>query len=91
MTKRAIVPGEMKSFIRDWQMSPGVTANGFLFLSGLNGVPLQGGPISEQPSVQIETAFTQVGMVLANAGLSFDDTNMSVRRRKIRVSDGWIH
>ncbi len=49
-------------------MSPGVEVDGFVFLTGFNGMPLDG-DFSFDPSDQIDTAFQQVFQGLAEAGL----------------------
>lgn len=53
-------------------MSPAVECNGLVFLTGFNGMPLQG-ELSPYPSEQIREAFTQVEMVLREGGMSFYD------------------
>lgn len=72
MPKRAIVPPEMAGFVRDWRMSPGLEANGFVFFTGLTGVDVDGA-VSADAATQIEVAFSHVGLVLAEAGLAFSD------------------
>ncbi|RWC09766.1 MAG: RidA family protein [Mesorhizobium sp.] len=72
MTKRAIVPPKMRSLCEDWRMSPAVERNGLVFLTGFNGVPLEG-ELSYDPATQIRAAFAQVDMVLQEGGMSFDD------------------
>lgn len=69
---RAVIPDALRSFSDDWQMSPGIAANGFLFLTGMTGVAPDG-TLSADPEVQIRTAFAQVGLVLAEAGAGFCD------------------
>lgn len=53
-------------------MSPGLDANGFVFLTGFTGVDVDGS-LSSVAAEQIETAFRQVDLVLREAGLSFAD------------------
>lgn len=53
-------------------MSPAVECNGFVFLTGFNGMPLEG-ELSSDPATQIRAAFAQVEMVLQEGGISFDD------------------
>lgn len=60
----------MQQLYRDWRMAPALEVDGFLFLTGFNGAPLEGAP-SADPGEQIRTAFNQVEMVLAQAGLTF--------------------
>ena len=72
MAKRAITPLGMKSLYKDWRMSPGLECDGFVFLSGFNGMSLDG-ELSAIPSAQIQEAFSQVNMVLSEGGTSFED------------------
>ena len=62
----------MESLYRDWRMSPGLECGGFVFLTGFNGVRLDG-TLSTDPRQQIQDAFAQVQMVLDEGGLSFED------------------
>lgn len=70
MAKKAIVPKSMAGLYRDWKMAPGSEIDGFLFLTGFNGVGLDG-VISTDPATQINTAFDQVFSVLQEAALDF--------------------
>jgi enamine deaminase RidA (YjgF/YER057c/UK114 family) len=72
MKKRAIIPPGMESIYRDWRMSPGLECGGFLFLTGFNGIRLDG-TFSTDAREQIREAFTQVQMVLQEGGLTFED------------------
>lgn len=72
MAKQAIIPPGMKSLYEDWRMSPGLECDGFVFLSGFNGMSLAG-KLSAVPSVQIQEAFSQVNLVLSEGGMSFED------------------
>lgn len=67
---RAIVPEAMQPLYDDWRMSPGLACNGFVFLTGLNGV-WPDGRVSSDPARQIKDAFAQVELVLHEAGLNF--------------------
>lgn len=53
-------------------MSPGLECDGFVFLTGMSGMSPEGG-LSKIPAEQIQEAFSQVEMVLAEAGMRFDD------------------
>lgn len=53
-------------------MSPGLECNGFVFLTGFNGMAPDG-TLSQDPCAQIRQAFDQVEMVLREAGLTFRD------------------
>ncbi|GIT89514.1 Rid family hydrolase [Roseobacter sp. OBYS 0001] len=68
MQKTAIIPSEMQILNDDWHMSPAVEVDGFVFLTGFNGMPLNGN-LSEDPKEQIKTAFEQVFQVLSEAGM----------------------
>ncbi|GAB5468596.1 MAG: RidA family protein [Rhodospirillales bacterium] len=70
MTAKAIVPKEMQGYRDDWQMSPGVACQGFVFLTGMTGKGLDGS-LSADPETQIRQAFARVQSVLAEAGLDF--------------------
>lgn len=72
MSKRSIIPPEMQSLHDNWHMSPGLECDGFVFLTGFNGVAGDG-MVSSSPAEQIETAFAQVRSVLAEGGMCFDD------------------
>lgn len=72
MTKTAIIPAEMRALHENWRMSPGLDVDGLVFLTGFNGAPLDG-DLSNDPAVQIETAFDQVNMVLREGGMTFAD------------------
>lgn len=67
-----IVPGAMRTLYDDWRMSPALEAGGFLFLTGFSGAPPTGEP-SDDAEAQIREAFSQIGMVLDEAGLGFGD------------------
>ncbi|WP_208999946.1 RidA family protein [Stappia sediminis] len=71
MTKRAHVPKDLQSYYDDWRMSPGLEADGFLFLTGFTGAGTDG-TMPEDTEMQIRQAFAKVGLVLREAGLSFD-------------------
>ncbi|WP_252943668.1 Rid family hydrolase [Oceanicola sp. 502str15] len=56
----------MTTLYRDWKMAPGSEVDGFLFLTGFNGMGLDG-TVSKDAATQIETAFDQVFSVLEKA------------------------
>jgi len=72
MSKRAIIPAAMVSINDEWHMSPGLECDGFVFLTGFNGASLDG-HVSSDAREQIETAFSQVDLVLKEGGLTFND------------------
>ena len=70
MPAKAIIPSELQDYYRDWRMSPGLEAHGFLFFTGFTGARSDGS-LSSDPETQIRDAFAKVRMVLDNAGLDF--------------------
>ncbi len=72
MNKRSIIPAEMQSIYDDWHMSPGLDCDGFVFLTGVNGVASDG-TVSVHAEEQIEIAFSHAETVLAEGGMSFAD------------------
>ena len=61
----------MAALYNSWKMAPGSEVDGFVFLTGFNGMGLDG-TLSPDPGAQIGTAFAQVLDVLGEAGLSAD-------------------
>ena len=68
MKKRSIIPGEMKQLYDDWRMSPGIEYDGLVFLTGFNGMPMDG-KLSCDAEKQIEAAFSQVKIALAKGDM----------------------
>ncbi len=66
MTKQAIIPKAMAGIYSDWKMAPGSEVDGFLFLTGFNGMGLNG-IVSTDAAEQIDTAFDQIFSVLEEA------------------------
>lgn len=62
----------MQTLYDDWHMSPGLECDGFVFLTGVNGVASDG-TVSSNAKDQIETAFAQVEAVLSEGGMSFSN------------------
>ena len=67
---KPVVPESMKNYVTDWHMSPGLVANGFLFLTGMTGAGPDG-TVDPDPEVQIKLAFERANDVLTEAGASF--------------------
>ena len=67
---RAVVPAEMNAYVHDWQMSPGLEAGGFLFLTGVTGVA-RDGTVPRAAADQIREAFSQATLILSRAGLDW--------------------
>ena len=62
----------MQTLYDDWHMSPGIECDGFVFLTGVNGVASDG-TVSPDAAEQIETAFAHVEAVLLEDGMSFSN------------------
>jgi len=67
---QAIVPTELKSYVDEWRMSPGLEQEGFIFMTGFTGAAADGS-LSENPREQMVHAFKKVELVLREAGLGF--------------------
>ena len=68
----ALIPPGMEQVEADWRMSPGLVANGFVFLAGLTGQRLDGS-LSSDPQAQFETAFEYAALILAQHDLTLAD------------------
>ncbi len=68
---KPVVPESLKSYVTDWMMSPGLEHGGFVFMTGFSGADSDG-LLADDPTDQIEAVFEKIGMVLAEAGLSFE-------------------
>ena len=66
--KKTIIPKVMTGLYDDWKMSPGCEIDGFVFLTGFNGMGLNG-EVSSDAETQIHTAFDQVFSVLESAAM----------------------
>ena len=58
----------MQGLYDDWRMSPGLACNGFVLLTGFNGMAPKG-DLSADPEKQFRQAFLQIERVLAEGGL----------------------
>ncbi len=67
----SLVPKGMESYIDDWQMSPGLAHDGFIFMTGFTGASPEGA-YSEHAAEQIEAVFSKIEAVLAVADLGFE-------------------
>ena len=65
----AVVPEGLEDYVEDWHMSPGLSADGFLFLTGMTAT--ENGAVTPDPAVQIEKAFDKVARTLRAAGVDF--------------------
>ena len=70
MTVKSHVPSAFKEYYDDWNMSPGLEANGFIFFTGFTGAAPDG-TLSSIPKEQIVHAFEKVALVLKEANLDF--------------------
>lgn len=73
MQRTAVIPDNLSHYHDDWHMSPGITSNGMLFLTGMTGSRIDG-TIATDHEQQIRDAFTKVIDVLAEVGL--DSSNI---------------
>ena len=72
MTRRAIIPEDLRGYYTDWRMSPGHQSGDHIFMTGFTGVNPDG-TLPPAPEDQIRNAFRTVGKVLEEAGLDFSD------------------
>lgn len=70
MTKRAIVPPELRAAADQLKMSPALVSGTHVFLTGVTGSDSRG-HMPEDPEVQMRNAFEKIGFVLREAGLTF--------------------
>lgn len=70
MTKRAIVPPAFRAAAEQAKMSPGLLSGDHLFLTGVTGSGPEG-EMPTDPEEQFRNAFEKIGLVLAEAGLTF--------------------
>ena len=70
MTRKAIVPDQVKDYYHDWKMAPAHQVGELLFFTGMTG-SLPDGSLDPDPEIQIRNAFEKIGWVLAEAGLGW--------------------
>ncbi|MBD3664244.1 RidA family protein [Sulfitobacter aestuariivivens] len=70
---RQINPPGFEGYVDDWQMSPGLVANGFLFLTGMTGHFADKPGAPPTPEDQARIAFERVAAVLEEAGCGWSD------------------
>lgn len=70
MPKRSIVPAQFRAMADELKMSPGLLSGDHVFLTGVTGSDAQG-QMPEDPEAQIRHAFEKVGLVLCEAGLTY--------------------
>lgn len=71
MDKKAVAPSLAPSAIGPY--SPGVVADGMIFLSGQIGLDPQSGSLAAGVVAQAEQALSNIGALLAEAGAGFED------------------
>ncbi len=71
MTKRAIVPPELRAASEGLKMSPAILSGNHLFLTGSTGGDSDG-RMPANPEDQFRNAFGKIGVILKEAGLTFD-------------------
>jgi enamine deaminase RidA (YjgF/YER057c/UK114 family) len=70
MTKRAIVPPELRAATDQLKMSPAIVSGDHVFLTGTTGSDAHG-QMPDDPEVQFRNAFEKIGVVLRAGGLTF--------------------
>lgn len=71
VSRRAIAPPEFRAAAERARMSPGLSAGGFVFLTGVTGADADG-VMPEDPEAQFRLVFEKMGAVLGEAGLGLD-------------------
>lgn len=71
MAKRAIMPPAMRAAAERANMSPAILSGNHLFLTGSTGGDADG-QMPADPATQMRNAFGKIGIILQEAGLSFD-------------------
>jgi len=71
MTKTAIFPPGSKDQAKKIKVSPGIISGDHVFLTGITG-SRPDGSMPENAEDQIRSAFNKIGLVLAEAGLTYD-------------------
>jgi enamine deaminase RidA (YjgF/YER057c/UK114 family) len=71
MTRRAIVPPELRAAADQLKMSPAIVSGDHVFLTGATGGDAHG-QMPDDPETQMRNTFEKIGVVLRAGGLSFD-------------------
>lgn len=71
MSKRVIAPPEVRAAAERLRMPPAILSGGFLFLTGVTGGDADG-IMPANPELQFRNCFRKIGLVLAEADLTFD-------------------
>ena len=72
MTRDVVIPEQNERTYEAFHFAPAVRASGLLICSGQIGTGADGS-IPESPEEEFRNAWTAVGRILAEAGLSYDD------------------
>jgi enamine deaminase RidA (YjgF/YER057c/UK114 family) len=70
MTKRAIVPPELRAAADQLKMSPAIVSGGHVFLTGVTGGDADGN-MPADPETQFRNVFKKVGFILSAGDLTF--------------------
>lgn len=71
MTKRAIVPPDLRAAADELKMSPAILSDNHLFLTGSTGGDANG-VMPPDPETQMRNAFEKIRVILDEAGLTMD-------------------
>ena len=71
MTRRAIVPRELRTAAEQLKMCPAILSGDHVFLTGVTGSDAEGS-VPADPATQMRNAFDKIGLVLREAGLTFE-------------------
>ncbi len=71
MSKRAIVPPQVRAAAEELKMSPAILSGDYLFLTGVTGSG-PGGVMPADQETQMRNAFDKIGQVLREAGLTYE-------------------
>ncbi len=70
MYKKVVMPAQFRSAADALKMSPAIISGGHVFLGGVTGSDGLG-QMPDSPAAQMRSAFDKIGVVLHEAGLSF--------------------
>lgn len=71
MAKHAIIPPELRAATGQLKFSPAILSGDHVFLAGVTGSE-PNGQMPLAPETQFRNTFDKIGLVLGEAGLSFD-------------------
>src|SRR5579864_6220835 len=70
-TKKQVI--QPKGFATGRPFSPGILIDGTLYVAGQTGSDLQTGKIPDEFEAEVKTALDNIGLVLKEAGMTFDN------------------